>query len=329
MRKIRHVDEILDVNVASRVLSQGACRRISMPRRSCVTSTSALPRPTSISSPTRNRTTVEAVCTFRVSGKRPELWWPDTGRTESAATSICSNGCTSVPLRLEPSGSVFVVFRQTAGVARPAAGGKNWPEFKPVQEIAGPWQVSFDPKWGGPAEPVTFATRRLEQASRTGHPLLQRHGDLPDRLQVEAAELAISNSKIFLDLGRVAVMAEVKLNGKDLGIAWKPPYRVDVTDALKPGENALEVKVVNLWINRQIGDEQLPEDSDRNPDGTLNRGRNGCRKANPARPAASRSPVGGCGRKTTRCVESGLLGPVTLQAAERLEGKMKPPALFP
>ena len=64
-------------------------------------------------------------------------------------------------------------------------------------------------------------------------------------------------------------MADVKLNGKALGILWKPPFRVDVTDALKPGENTLELRVVNLWINRMIGDEQLPEDSDRNPNGKL------------------------------------------------------------
>ena len=74
---------------------------------------------------------------------------------------------------------------------------------------------------------------------------------------------------MYLDLGNVQVMATVKLNGKDLGILWRPPYRLDVTDALKAGDNALEVGVTNLWINRMIGDEELPEDSDRNPDGTL------------------------------------------------------------
>ena len=78
-----------------------------------------------------------------------------------------------------------------------------------------------------------------------------------------------ANTKWMLDLGRVEVMTEVKLNGKDLGILWKAPYQVDVTVALKPGENKLELKVVNLWINRLIGDENLPEDSKRNAKGML------------------------------------------------------------
>ncbi len=108
-------------------------------------------------------------------------------------------------------------------------------------------------------------------------------------------------------------MAQVKLNGRELGILWKPPYRIEVTDALKPGDNALELRVVNLWINRQIGDEQLPEDSDRNPNGTL--------KSWPAWLAEGKpSPTGRytftswrLWKKNDPLVESGLLGPVTLE----------------
>ncbi|MEI6297942.1 MAG: glycosylhydrolase-like jelly roll fold domain-containing protein, partial [bacterium] len=122
---------------------------------------------------------------------------------------------------------------------------------------------------------------------------------------------------IYLDLGKVAVMAEVKLNGKDLGILWKPPFRLEVTDTLKPGENTLEVKVVNLWINRQIGDEFLPEDCDRNGDGTL--------KAWPKwLEEGKSSPTGRftftswkLWKKSDPLQESGLLGPVTLQTTER------------
>ena len=116
-------------------------------------------------------------------------------------------------------------------------------------------------------------------------------------------------------------MAEVNLNGKDLGIVWKPPYRVDVTDALKPGENVLETKVVNLWINRQIGDEQLPEDSDRNQNGTLKSWPQWLQEGKPSPTGRFTFTSWRLWKKDDPLAESGLLGPVTLQAAERLETK--------
>ena len=61
---------------------------------------------------------------------------------------------------------------------------------------------------------------------------------------------------LWLDLGSVKNLAEVSVNGKSLGIVWKQPYRVDVTSALKPGSNELDVKVTNGWANRIIGDRQ-------------------------------------------------------------------------
>ena len=113
-------------------------------------------------------------------------------------------------------------------------------------------------------------------------------------------------------------MAEVKLNGKEIGVLWKPPYRADVTGALQPGANTLEVHVVNLWINRQIGDEQLPEDSDRNANGTL-------KSWPPWLQAGQPSPAGRftfssyrLWKKNDPLAESGLLGPVRLLAVEFL-----------
>ena len=79
------------------------------------------------------------------------------------------------------------------------------------------------------------------------------------------ADSQAAGRRFFLDLGRVEVMAQVKVNGKLLGTLWKSPYRIDITSVAKPGENTLEIGVADLWINRQIGDESLPEDSDRNP----------------------------------------------------------------
>ena len=259
----------------------------------------------------------ETVCTFRISGKVPELWWPDTGRIERATSYEMTKDGTKVPLRFDPSGSVFVVFRETAP-GTPAPGGKNWLEFTHAQEISGPWEVTFDSKWGGPVQPVVF--NQLEDWSkRTEEGVRYYSGTAVYRKtfsQNQKAESGKQQSRWYLDLGKVAVMAEVKLNDRDLGILWKPPYRVEVTDALKAGDNVLEIKAVNLWINRQIGDMQLPEDSDRKPNGTLN--------AWPAWLASGQpSPAGRytftswrLWKKDDPLVESGLLGPVTIQTAK-------------
>ncbi len=113
-------------------------------------------------------------------------------------------------------------------------------------------------------------------------------------------------------------MANVKVNAKNLGILWKEPYSVEVTDAVRPGENTLEVSAVNLWVNRMIGDEQLPEDSERNPNGTL--------KQWP--PWLIEGKASTSGRytftswrlwpKEAQLVPSGLLGPVRLRPAQRV-----------
>lgn len=72
--------------------------------------------------------------------------------------------------------------------------------------------------------------------------------------------------RYVLDLGQVNIMAHVYVNGKDLGSLWKPPFVQDITSALKEGENQIEIKLTNLWINRLIGDEQYPDDV--TPDGS-------------------------------------------------------------
>ena len=113
-------------------------------------------------------------------------------------------------------------------------------------------------------------------------------------------------------------MAELTLNGKDLGILWKSPYRVEVTDTLKAGENSLELKVVNLWINRQIGDAQLPEDSDRNSNGTLKSWPQWLLDGKPSPTGRFTFTSWRLWKKSDPLVESGLLGPVRLQAATRV-----------
>jgi hypothetical protein len=100
---------------------------------------------------------VAARCTFRVSGKQPELWWPDTGRTELATAYEMKDGCTTLPLRFDPSGSVFVVFRSSRLAPRDAAKNDALSRSERTT-LVGPWEVTFDAKWGGPVKPVTFDT---------------------------------------------------------------------------------------------------------------------------------------------------------------------------
>ena len=250
---------------------------------------------------------VDAIADFRITGEQPEFWWPDSGRTEPVNDYEMKDGVTRIPLRLDPSGSVFVIFREATQASK--GSGKNWVDAVPVQEIVGPWAVAFDPKLGGPAK-VTFD--KLDDWSKRPEDGIKYYSGTAIYQTTVNYKPSAASTKTWLDLGKVAVMAEVKLNGKDLGILWKPPYRVDVTEALQAGDNQLEVKVVNLLINRQIGDEQLPDDSPRNLAGTLRTWPQWVQEDKP-------SPTGrftfGSHRllkKNDPLVESGLLGPVNI-----------------
>ena len=124
---------------------------------------------------------------------------------------------------------------------------------------------------------------------------------------------------IYLDLGRVAVMAEVTLNGKNLGILWRPPYRADITSAVTKGKNELEIRVVNLWINRMIGDEQLPEDSKRNPDGTLSEWPQWIVDGKPDPAGRFTFTTWRLWDKDSPLQSSGLLGPVSVRTVYRFD----------
>jgi hypothetical protein len=195
-----------------------------------------------------------ADCTFRVEGRQPELWDAATGEMRDAQTFSSHAGLTRLQVKFDPRGSVFVVFRKPAS---PASGGNNWNEFSVVQELTGAWQVRFDPRWGGPGQ-VTFEaltgwTKRSEAGIRyfSGTAIYEK---------TFKASKPAKGARVFLDLGEIKNLAAVRLNGQDLGIAWKPPFRVEVTNALRRGANKLEVRVTNLWPNRLIGDEQEPDD---------------------------------------------------------------------
>ena len=184
----------------------------------------------------------------------------------------------------------------------------------PPLEVRGPWEVQFQPQRGAPDQ-LTFDD--LTDWSQHRDPGVKYFsGRATYRTTfVLNPESDAGNLRWYLDLGQVAVIADVKLNGRALGTLWKPPYHVDVTGALKSGANSLEVQVANLWVNRQIGDEQLPEDSDRNPNGTLRQWPAWVQEDKPSPSGRVSFTSWRLWKKGDPLVESGLLGPVRLVPA--------------
>ena len=197
-------------------------------------------------------------CVFRTDHRAAELWSPETGERFELPCERDADGRMRASIAFGPAQSWFVVFRKKSTASRKTP----CPEFGPVQTIEGPWRLEFDPEWG--------TDRRLVLQSLTSwtdhkDPLVKYYsGTASYRTEFELSEAQMANhqSSMAIDLGRVEVMAQVILNGKNLGIVWKPPYRLEVADALRAGKNALEIRVVNTWANRLIGDEQLPLDSE-------------------------------------------------------------------
>ena len=390
---------------------------------------------------------VSATCAFRVQGRQPELWWPETGKMERVAAFEQKNGVTRVPLQLKGTESVFVVFRRGQETADPvvsmtwegqpispvrenivvqkasygvpgdpshtrdvtakvqalidgghldfdvaslAAGddpaygvvktlevdytidgqpntttGRDRetisltvPEAGPTaqlrgtvdgqwqleawkngryalttvagkvvncdakgipgpQVITGPWELTFPANSGAP-EKVTLD--QLVSWSRDHTPGVEYFSGTATYRKTFSINSAVNPEKmrIDLDLGNVQVVAELKVNGKDKGILWKAPYQTEITDALKPGENTLEIKVTNLWINRMIGDEQLPEDSERNPKGTLKVWPQWLLDGKPSPVGRHTFTTWRLWSKDSPLQDSGLIGPVRLEYAARL-----------
>jgi hypothetical protein len=199
----------------------------------------------------RNARVADVEATFRVEGKAPELWHADTGAVEPAAYRI-AGGRTTVSLTLQPNDAVFVVFRKPASAPSRAIA-------KPVESklstVEGPWDVAFQPNRGAPGKVTLPALVSWHQHADPGVRYFSGTGTYTKIVQAPP-EWFQTGAHLFLDLGDVKNVAEVAVNGKPLGTFWKTPFRADVTSALKPGANTLEVKVINLWVNRLIGDQQ-------------------------------------------------------------------------
>jgi hypothetical protein len=221
---------------------------------------------------------------FRVDSREAEVWRPDTGSIEAASYSS-QGDLTRVTLRLEPREMVFVVFPRAAATSSRVV---QSPTPTTVATIAGAWQVRFPPNLGAPPEITLPALQSWTKQAQEGVRYFSGTATYTKTVTAPASWFR-TGAKTLLDLGTVADMAEVSINGQSLGILWKPPYRVDGTRALHTGRNDIVIKVTNEWTNRILGDQAA--------------------RAN----RRVLSPVtGGRAGGAAEPPESGLLGPVTI-----------------
>ncbi len=213
----------------------------------------------------RTDSKLDETCTFRMASGVPEIWDPLTGETRTLTEYSIKNGLTSIPISFDKSQSFFIVFNKSGKSANTSVSLQaNFPKIREREKLQGSWEVSFDPKWGGPKNITFDKLTDWSTDSNDGIRYYSRRAtyfktfDLPESIQSN------KNTEIYLDLGEVKNMARVKLNDNNLGLVWTSPWRVKITDVVKTKGNKLEIEVANLWGNRLIGDKQFPDDGVKN-----------------------------------------------------------------
>jgi hypothetical protein len=199
----------------------------------------------------------EVRCTFRTDGGAPQLWSPlDGSRSAITVYTVEADGRITLPIRFGPSDSFFVVFDRSEPNRSPSSGATA--DSGPAaerREIKGDWTVTFQKHRGAPEQMTTKELKSLSAFEDFG--VKHFSGTATYRTSFECTN---PKSPMNLDLGEVAVIASARLNGQALGLCWKPPFRFDVTGALREGKNELEIDVTTTWVNRLIGDEHFPDD---------------------------------------------------------------------
>jgi len=197
---------------------------------------------------------VDLSAQFRVTGKKPELWDPVTGSIRDLPSFVQKAGASFMPIHLAANGSAFVVFRKDG--TRGDTSRSNYPAAAKTFAIRKPWTVVFDTKMGGPANPLRFDS--LTDWSRHSNDSVKYYSGAARYLNTFRIEKIEKGVNYMIDLGVAKDIAKIAVNGIEVGGTWTPPYQLDITRALKPGENSLEIRVVNTWVNRLLGDALLP-----------------------------------------------------------------------
>lgn len=241
---------------------------------------------------------------FRTTKATPQLWDPITGETKFLPDFKVNDSQITVPLQFDKYQSYFIIFDPQIKVR--LVPGKNFAKTEVVSTLNGPWQVAFDPKWGGPAsitfDKLTDWTARPEEGIKyySGTAVYHKEFEMP----------AGTTGSVYLALGEVHDMARVKLNGKDLGVVWTAPWRVNISRAVVSGQNKLEIEVINRWPNRLIGESKYPDDGvvdEKWPDWLLYGGHRNSKRLTFASYNFydEKSPL----------LKAGLVGPVTIECS--------------
>jgi hypothetical protein len=199
----------------------------------------------------RSNKAVDGTIDLRVSGRTPELWRADSGQTEAVSYDMDGDG-TRIPLHLAKDEALFIVLRKPTSAKSV--------RLAPVQRrtlatLGGDWRRSFDARPGAPTGERTVPLGDWSKASDPATRYYSGIGSYSRRFTLPRGWTP-GQGRLLIDLGTVADVADVRVNGQRAGVAWKAPYRLDITPYAQAGSNSLTVRVANLWVNRLIGDAQ-------------------------------------------------------------------------
>lgn len=196
--------------------------------------------------------TKDITASFRTSGRKPVVWDAENASAEPVGYEF-SDGRTDVRMKLDPHQALFVIFTEDTDVH-----AVNLPETvdETILEIETPWSVSFQPERGAPESATFDRLVSLTESEEAGIRYFSGAATYSNTFRFDRKS-GKGKAAVILDLGDVKDLAEVTVNGKNLGVFWNAPFKVDITDALRYGKNTVEIKVVNMWHNRLVGDVQL------------------------------------------------------------------------
>lgn len=191
---------------------------------------------------------------FRISNKLPQMYNPVTNDTTEIENWSVKDGRTEMHLKMPANGSLFIIFQKSIN-EKVSSSKSNWKNYKTAQDISKDWQVQFDPASGGTEKPVVF--KDLVDWTKHSDSSIKYYSGTA--IYTKSFNYGGDPTNAWIDLGAFSSMAEVKINGISCGTLWTAPFKLDISKAIKKGENQISIEVVNTWANRLIGDSKLPE----------------------------------------------------------------------